>query len=120
MFFCSKSQKEFMVKYQKIRAEKIESSVWSAQSDVLFGQSFGASSCYKRGEKKRLKVHCTLIAILKALSFTKHCKLLSGRELNHPANCHEFRPNFQACSYHGNLLKSSEHFENAVRCQKRM
>ena len=41
-----------MVKYQKIRAEKIESSVRSAQSDVLFGQSFGASSCYKRGEKK--------------------------------------------------------------------
>ena len=52
MFFCSKTQKEFMEKYQKRRAEKIESSVWSAQSDVLFGQSFGASSCYKRGEKK--------------------------------------------------------------------
>ena len=68
------NERDYMVKYQKVKSEKIEFSVWSAQSDVLFGQSFGASSSYKRGEKKRLKVHCTLIATLKALSFTKHCK----------------------------------------------
>ena len=57
--------------YQKIRAEKIESSVWSAQSDVLFGQSFGASSSYKRGEKKMIKSALHINCYFEGITFYK-------------------------------------------------